>query len=144
MSNVSEPTVIPYILVNGAPQAIDFYRKVFAAEETGARFTDPSGKVGHAEITIGNSKIMIADETPPEYRFSPIMFHLSVDDADVVVARAVAAGAKLARPLTDQPYGERSGVVVDPFGHSWMVSQHVEDVTNAELQQRVGDSYAIS
>lgn len=139
-----EPTVIPYILVNGAARAIEFYRGVFGAEETGARFTDPAGKVGHAEITIGNSKIMIADEQPPEYRFAPIMFHLRVADVDAVVARATAAGATLARPVADQSYGDRSGVVLDPFGHSWMVSQRVEDVSAAELQRRVGDSYAIS
>ena len=144
MGTTNEPTVIPYILVNGAAQAIDFYRKVFAAEETGARFTDPSGKVGHAEITIGNSRIMLADETPPDYRFSPITFHLRVADADAVVTRAVTAGAKLSRPVIDQPYGDRSGVVVDPFGHSWMVSQRMEEVTTTELQQRMGDSYAIS
>ena len=140
----TEPTVIPYILVNGAARAIEFYRKVFGAEETGARFTDPAGKVGHAEITIGNSRIMLADEQPPEYRFAPITFHLRVDDADAVVARATAAGATLARPVVDQPYGDRSGVVLDPFGHSWMVSQHIENVAAAELQQRVGESYAIS
>jgi len=140
----TEPTVIPYILVNGAARAIDFYRSAFGAEESSARFTDPAGKVGHAEITIGNSKIMLADEQPPEYRFAPIMFHLRVDDADAVVARATAAGATLARPVTDQPYGDRSGVVVDPFGHSWMVSEHLEDVSTADLQKRVGESYAIT
>jgi PhnB protein len=139
-----EPTVIPYILANGAARAIDFYRRVFGAEETGARFTDPAGKVGHAEITIGNSKIMLADEQPPEHRFAPIMFHLSVSDVDAVVAGALAAGATLSRPVADQPYGDRSGVVLDPFGHSWMVSQRIEDVSAAELQRRVGESYAIS
>ena len=140
----TEPTVIPYILVNGAARAIDFYRSVFGAEESSARFTDPAGKVGHAEITLGNSKIMLADEQPPEYRFAPITFHLRVDDADAVVARATAAGATLARPVVDQPYGDRSGVVVDPVGPSWMVSEHLEDVSTADLQKRVGDSYAVT
>ena len=144
MSTAIEPTVIPYVLVNGAARAIDFYRKVFGAEETGARFTDPSGKVGHAEIAIGNSKIMLADEQPPEYRFSPIMFHVRVNDVDAIVDRATAAGATLKRPIANQAYGDRSGVILDPFGHSWMVSQRMEDVTTSELQQRVGDTYTIS
>jgi PhnB protein len=139
-----EPTVIPYILVQGAAQAIDFYRSVFGATETGARFTDPAGKVGHAEIMIGNSKIMLADEQPPEYRFAPIMFHLRVENVDAVVARATAAGATLSRAVADQAYGDRSGVLLDPFGHSWMVSQRVEEVSPAELQRRVGESYAIT
>jgi PhnB protein len=140
----AEPTVIPYILVNGAARAIDFYRSAFDAQESGARFTDPAGKVGHAEISIGNSRIMIADEAPPEYRFSPVLFHVRVDDAHAVVARAVAAGATVTRPVADQPYGDRAGVVLDPFGHSWMVSQPVEQVSTTELQQRVGTSYTIT
>jgi PhnB protein len=139
------PTIIPYMLVRGAAAAIEYYRKVFGAEESGARFTDPSGRIGHAEIAIGDSKIMLADENEPEgYRFSPFMFYLQVADAKAVTERAVAEGGTLVRPVQDQPYGERSGVVRDPFGHSWMVSQSLEEVSREELQARVGAQYKIS
>jgi PhnB protein len=139
------PTIIPYMLVRGAAAAIEYYRKVFGAEESGARFTDPSGRIGHAEITIGDSKIMLADENEAEgYRFSPFMFYVKVADASTVTERAVAEGGALVRAVQDQAYGERSGVVRDPFGHSWMVSQPVEEVSREELQARVGAQYKIS
>jgi len=144
MSDAAEPTVIPYILVKNAARAIDFYKSVFGAEECGARFTDPSGRIGHAELQIGNSKIMLADEHPPAHVFAPMLFFLRVPDADAAVQKAVAAGATLSRPIANEAYGERSGVVQDPFGHSWMISAHVEDLTKRELQQRVAGEYEIS
>jgi PhnB protein len=113
-----EPTVIPYILVQGAAQAIDFYRSVFGATETGARFTDPAGKVGHAEIMIGNSKIMLADEQPPEYRFAPIMFHLRVENVECGRRRRAGHG----RRRNALPRRRRSGVrrsLRRPTGPLW-------------------------
>jgi PhnB protein len=145
MTTASEPTLIPYILVKDAVRAIDFYTRVFGAEESGARFTDPNGKIGHAELRIGNSKIMLADEHPEQgHVFSPIMFYMGVDDVDDAVGRAVDAGATLTRPVKHEAYGHKSGVVRDPFGHSWMVSTQVEEVSKEELQQRVGAEYRIS
>jgi PhnB protein len=103
----------------------------------------PGGKIGHAEIEIGGSVIMLADEFPemdcrsPEaLGGSPVMLHLYVPDADAVVARAVAKGAKLTRPVKDQFYGDRSGMIVDPFGHSWNIATHIEDLTPEEIGRR--------
>jgi PhnB protein len=144
-------TITPYITVKGAANAIEFYKKALGAVESAARYTEPGGRVGHAEIAIGGARIMLADEhpeiqvlSPQTLGGSPTMFHLTVAEAGATVARAVAAGATVLRAVQDQPYGERSGTIEDPFGHRWMIATHLEDVSKEELQQRVGDAYKIS
>jgi len=144
-------TITPYITVKGAASAIEFYKKAFGAVESAPRYTEPGGRVGHAEFSIGGARIMLADEhpeigvlSPQSLGGSPTMFHLTVADAGATVARAAAAGASILRAVQEQPYGERSGTIEDPFGHRWMVATHVEDVSNEELQKRVGDTYQIS
>lgn len=135
-------TATPYLIVKGAAQAIDFYKKAFGAVEL-MRFADPSGKVGHAEIKIGDSKIMLGEEQP-EMGFRgpqpagppPVGIHLYLADADAVFARAVAAGAKALMPVEDKFYGDRSGTLTDPFGHLWTVATHKEDVTQEEMRRR--------
>ncbi len=143
--------ITPYITVKGAARAIDFYKKVFGAVESGARFTEPGGRVGHAEIEINGSRIMLSDEhpeidvlSPESLGGTPTLFHLLVADAADVVARAAAAGATIQQAVEEQPYGERAGTIKDPFGHRWMIATHIEDVSNEELQQRVGAAYKIS
>lgn len=144
-------TITPYITVKGAAQAIEFYKLAFGAVENGARYTEPGGRVGHAEIAINGARMMLADEhpeidvlSPESLGGSPTLFHLTVADAGATVARAAAAGATILRPVQDQPYGERSGTIQDPFGHRWMIATHVEDVSKDELQQRVGATYKIT
>jgi PhnB protein len=135
--------VTPYLIIKGAAGAIDFYKKVFGATEA-FRMADPSGKVGHAEIKIGDSMIMLADEHP-EMGYvgpqtlggSPVSIHLYVEDVDAVFKRAVAAGAKETLPLKDQFYGDRNGTFHDPFGHVWTVSTHKEDVSPEEMERRM-------
>jgi PhnB protein len=135
-------SVTPYLVVDGAARALDFYRQVFHATER-MRMAAPGGKVGHAEITIGDSIIMLADEHPEmdargprAFGGSPVSVMLYVDDADATVQRALAAGARLVQPVTDKFYGDRSGTIEDPFGHKWHVSTHVEDVPADELARR--------
>ncbi len=140
-------TITPYLSVQGAGEAIEFYKKVFGATEL-MRMADPSGKVGHAELQIGDSRVMLADEHP-EIGFrgpksiggTAVTLHLYVEDVDACVARAVAAGAKLTRPIEDQFYGDRAGGIEDPFGHSWHVSTHVEDVLPEEMKRREAQKY---
>ena len=144
-------TVIPYITVKGAARAIDFYKKVFGAIENAARYTEPGGRVGHAEIEIYGSRIMLSDEhpeigvlSPESLGGTPLALHVSVADAGAVVARAAAAGATIQRAVDEQPYGEQSGTIKDPFGHRWMITTPIEDVSKDELQRRVGDAYKIT
>lgn len=132
--------VTPYLIFRQASAAIDFYRKAFGAKEV-MRMEHAGGKIGHAELKIGDAKIMLADERPemharsPEtYGGSPMSIHLYVKDADVVVARAVSLGARMTRPVENMFYGDRSGMIQDPFGYQWCVSTHVEDVTPAKLK----------
>src|SRR5436309_15497214 len=113
----------PYLCVRGAARAIEFYKQAFGATEL-ARLADPNGKIGHAEIKIGAAPIMLADEfpemgfrSPQSIGGSPVMIHLYVEDVDAVARQAVAAGAKMLRPVQDQFYGDRSGTLADPFGH---------------------------
>jgi len=136
-------SVTPYLIIKDAARAIDFYKKVFDAKEL-VRMADPSGKVGHAEIKIGDSMIMLADEhaemghrSPQSLGGSPVGIHLYLEDSDATVAKAVAAGAKLERPVQDQFYGDRSGQITDPFGHVWTVSTHREDVSPEEMKKRM-------
>jgi PhnB protein len=138
-------TVTPYLSIKGASDAIAFYKKAFGAEEL-FRMPMPDGRVGHAELQIGNSRIMLADEMPERpdaIAKSPrslggvtATLCLYVPDVDALFQRALAAGAKANRPLADQFYGDRTGTVEDPFGHVWTLMMHVEDVSPEEMQRR--------
>jgi len=139
-------TVIPYLCLQGAAAAIDFYKRAFGATEPGARIMDSTGRVGHAEIRIGDSSVMLADEHP-ELGFRsplslggcPVLLMLNVPDVDAMVARAVDAGGRLTRPIENQFYGSRTGEVTDPFGYRWYLSTHVEEVPEAELVRRAAE-----
>lgn len=140
----------PYITVQNAAQAIDFYSRAFGARETGARFTEPGGRIGHAEISFGDYALMLADEypefgavSPATLGGSPLLLHLYVDDVDEVVATAQALGARVLRAPADQDYGDRAATIQDPFGHRWMISTNIEQVDKQTLQKRVGDTYRI-
>ena len=135
-------SVTLYLCVKGAAAAIDFYKKAFGAKEL-LRMPAPGEKIGHAEIQIGDSHVMLADEfpemgflSPQSVGGSPVMMHLYVEDVDVTANKAVAAGAKVTRPVADQFYGDRGGQVEDPFGHKWYVSTHKEDVSPEEIEAR--------
>jgi PhnB protein len=132
----------PYLIVNGGASAIEFYQKVFGAIEL-FRLADPSGKIGHAELMINDSRIMLADEFPEMgargpgcFGGSPVRMLLYVDDVDATVRHAIAAGSKLVRPVEDQFYGDRAGGLEDPFGHYWHVATHIEDVSTEEMKRR--------
>jgi len=136
--------VTPYLIIKGAAQAIDYYKKIFGATEL-FRMDGPDGKVGHAELQIGDSHIMLADENPSmgtghasatTIGGSPVSLYLYLPDVDAVVDRAVAEGAKILKPVQDQFYGDRSGFIQDPFGHLWGVATHVEDVSPEEMEER--------
>jgi len=136
-------TATPYLIVKDAARAIEFYKKAFGATEL-MRMPGPGGKIGHAEIKIGDSPIMLADEVPgmgfrsPEsLGGSPISILLYVEDVDVVFSEALAAGAKVQRPVADEFYGDRTGGVTDPFGHVWYIATHKEDVSPEEMKKRV-------
>jgi len=135
-------TATPYLIVKGAADAIEFYKKAFGATEM-LRMADPQGRVGHAEIKIGDSVIMLADEHPAMgYRGprtlggSSVSILLYLADVDRVFERALKAGAKAQRPVANQFYGDRSGTLEDPFGHVWTVATHVEDVPPEEMKRR--------
>ena len=135
-------TATPYLIIKGAAEAIEFYKRAFGATEL-LRMADPQGRVGHAEIRIGDSVIMLADEHPAMgYRGprslggSSVSILLYLAEVDAVFERAVRAGAKAQRPVADQFYGDRSGTLEDPFGHVWTVATHVEDVLPEEMQRR--------
>ena len=137
-------SITPYLIVNGAADALDFYKQAFGAQEL-FRMADPaSGKIGHAEIKIGDSPIMLADEFP-EMGFrgpqtlggSSVTILLYVEDVDEVFNRAIAAGGTLLKPLKDEFYGDRSGTLTDPFGHIWTVATHKEDVAPEEMEERM-------
>jgi PhnB protein len=137
--------VTPYLIVKGAAQAIDYYKKVFGATEV-LRMNSPDGKVGHAELKIGNSLIMLADENPSMGQghssattigASPISLYVYLPDVDRVVEKAKADGAKILKPVEDQFYGDRNGFIQDPFGHLWCVATHVEDVAPKEMEERM-------
>lgn len=135
-------TATPYLIIKGAAEAIDFYKRAFGATEL-LRMADPQGRIGHAEIKIGDSVIMLADEHPAMgYRGprslggSSVSILLYLENVDGVFERAIKAGAKAQRAVADQFYGDRSGTLEDPFGHVWTVATHVEDVPAEELQRR--------
>jgi PhnB protein len=135
-------TATPYLIVSDAASAIDFYKKAFGATEL-TRMTQPDGRIGHAEIKIGDSPIMLADEfpeigarSPQRFGGSPVSILLYVEDVDALFSQAVAAGGKVLRPVKDQFYGDRSGGVTDPFGHVWYIATHKEDVAPEEMHKR--------
>lgn len=135
-------SVTPYLIVDNAAKAIEFYKKVFDAKEQ-MRMPKPDGKVGHAELEIGTSKIMLADEfpemnarSPQVYGGTPVSIHLYVENVDEVAKLATQNGATIVRPLENMFYGDRSGTIKDPFGHVWYISTHVEDVSHEELKTR--------
>ena len=135
-------SITPYLIVKGAADAIDFYKQAFGATEL-FRMPGPDGKIGHAEIKIGDSVIMLSDEWP-EMKYvgaktlggSPVSLLLYVDDVDTVFKQALAAGAKEDRAIEDKFYGDRSGSLTDPFGHIWHVATHTEDVSPEEMERR--------
>ncbi|HEX2057835.1 MAG TPA: VOC family protein [Actinomycetota bacterium] len=140
------PQVMPYLHVDGAADAIGFYEKVFGATER-MRMPDPSGKIGHAELQLGDSVIMLADEYPDmgirgpaAYGGSGVTISVYVEDVDAVFQRAVDAGAKVVRDLENQFYGDRSGQFEDPFGHRWSVASRVEDVPSDEMERRAAEA----
>jgi PhnB protein len=136
-------TATPYLIVKGAADALEFYKQAFDATEM-MRMPGPNGSVGHAEIKIGDSPIMMADEVPamgflgPQtLGGTPVSLMLYVEDVDSQFQKAVAAGATVLKPLQDQFYGDRSGTLTDPFGHVWTLSTHKEDLTPEETAQRM-------
>jgi len=141
-------TVAPYLAIKNAVSALEFYKKAFGATET-YKLIIPDGRLGHAEIRLGDSLIMLSDEFPefggkaPEaLGGSPVSIHLYVEDVDAFVKRAVAEGARVLKPVADQFYGDRSGQLEDPYGHLWWVATHKEDVAPEEMQKRVRALFA--
>jgi PhnB protein len=141
-------SVTPYLTVQGANEAIEYYKSTLGAKER-MRMAGPDGKIGHAELEIGDSLIMLADEYPEMGARSPktlggsaVSIMIYVPDVDAVVERMEKAGGKILRPVGDQFYGDRSGGVEDPFGHRWHVSTHVEDVPPDEMQRRAEKAMA--
>ncbi|HEX8632685.1 MAG TPA: VOC family protein [Pyrinomonadaceae bacterium] len=141
-------SITPYLHITGAARAIEFYKEVFGATEV-MRMDAPGGKIGHAEIMIGDSYVMLADEfpemgvrSPQTYGGSPVGLLLYVEDVDALAERAVAAGARLLTPLEDKFYGDRMGKLEDPFGHIWSIATHTEDVSPEEMQKRVAALHA--
>src|SRR5215471_16817375 len=135
-------SITPYLIIRGAAEAIEFYKKAFGATEL-FRFPAPGGRIGHAEIKIGDSPIMLADEFaemgyhgPEKLGGSPVSIMLYVEDVDTVFNRAVDAGASVKEALQDKFYGDRTATLTDPFGHRWHVSTHKEDVSMQELERR--------
>lgn len=135
-------SLTPYLFVKGAAEAIDFYQKAFGAKEV-ARMAGPNGKIMHAEVVIGDSHLMLADEMPEMGHKSPTSLGgatssilLYVENVDKAFPKAIAAGARQVRPLEDQFWGDRMGSLADPFGHVWSLATHKEDVPPAEMQKR--------
>lgn len=144
------PGATPYLCVHDAAAALDFYAKAFGATER-MRMADPSGKIGHAEVKIGEAIIMLSDEfpemgvrSPRSIGGSPTAILLYFEDVDAIAKRAVDAGGKLVRPVENQFYGDRSGKLEDPFGHTWWIATHVEDVPPEEMTRRAAALYGTS
>ncbi len=136
-------SVTPYLIIKGAARALDFYQRAFGATEL-MRIPGPGDQIGHAEMLLGDSHIMLADECPQMKALSPqtiggtpVLLHLYVPDADAMFAQAIAAGASVEEPMENKFYGDRSGSVLDPFGHRWTLSTHVEDVSPEEIGRRL-------
>ncbi|MBO0721331.1 MAG: VOC family protein [Blastocatellia bacterium] len=135
----------PYLCIKDAAKALDFYKKAFGAQEL-MRMGGPDGKIGHAEIKIGEAVIMIADEfpdmgflSPQTIGGSPVGMMVYVEDVDGFVNKATTAGAKILKPVADQFYGDRSGQLEDPFGHRWYIATHIEDVPPEEMKKRADE-----
>jgi PhnB protein len=156
MANKTKPvpdgyhSITPYLIIKDAAKAIEFYKKAFGAKEIG-RISMPDGKVGHGEIEISSSRIMLADEFPEwgnkgpqSLGGSPVGICLYVENVDEVFKRAIAAGAKTDQNMEvkDQFYGDRSGTLVDPFGHKWTIATHIEDVSFEEMQKRSNSMFS--
>ncbi|MFB7866131.1 VOC family protein [Streptomyces sp. NPDC056069] len=140
------PRVTPYLCVDGAAEAIDFYVSVLGATER-MRMAAPGGRIGHAELELGNSVLMLADEYPEmEFRSpkaiggTPITLHAYVEDVDAVFAKALARGSRELRAVRDEFYGDRTGQFEDPFGHRWNIATHVEDVSEEEMEKRAEEA----
>jgi PhnB protein len=140
------PRVSPYLIVDGAAEAISFYETVLGATQR-MRMDGPDGRVGHAELDVGDSVIMLADENPDMGARSPrtiggtpVSIHVYLEDVDAAFDRALQSGAKSLRPLEDRFYGDRSGALEDPFGHHWDLSTHVEDVPPEEMSRRAREA----
>jgi PhnB protein len=143
-------TVTPYLFIKGASAAIDFYKNVFGATER-VRMPGPNGRVMHAELQIGESIIMLADEVPQIGAKSPqtiggasSSLHVYVENVDAVAQKAVDSGATLSRPVADQFYGDRNGTIIDPFGHIWSIATHIEDVSPEEMKKRMANAMSQS
>ncbi|MDO9488256.1 MAG: VOC family protein [Sphingomonadaceae bacterium] len=141
--------VMPYLVVKGAREALDFYKVAFGAEEQFALIDPADGRVGHAEFRIGGTTMMIADEypdfgalSPDTLGGSPVKFEVSVENVDAAFAHVLSLGAVEVRPVKDQFFGYRSGTLIDPFGHSWTLSMRLEDVSPQEMQRRWNESMA--
>lgn len=141
-------SVTPYLIIDGAADAIEFYQKAFGATEL-FRFPAPDGKIGHAEIKIGDSPIMLADEFaemgykgPQALGGSPVSLMIYLEDVDAVFTRAVEAGASVKEAVQDKFYGDRTGTLTDPFGHVWHVSTHKEDISMEEMEKRAKQASA--
>jgi len=139
------PRVMPYLIVDGADAAIDFYTSVLGATER-MRMNGPDGSIGHAELNLGDAVIMLADESPSvdargprTIGGTPVFLHVYVEDVDGVFDQAVQAGAKALRPVEDKFYGDRGGEIEDPFGHRWSLATHVEDVPEDEMARRAAE-----
>lgn len=137
------PRVTPYLVIDGAARAIDFYKRIFGAKER-FRMDAPGGKIGHAELQIGDSVVMLADEFPEmgyrgprAFGGTPVSLHIYVEDVDAIAKQATAAGAKELRPVRDEFYGDRTGTFEDPFGHVWSIATHKEDVSREEMERRM-------
>ena len=140
-------SVTPYLIVKGASQALDFYKKALGAKEL-FRMASPSGEIGHCEFKIGDSIIMMADEqiemgakSPESFGGSPVSLMIYVKNVDSTIEQAIAAGATLIRPVENQFYGDRSGIIKDQFGHSWNIATHIEDVSPKELSKRAAAQF---
>lgn len=141
-------SITPYLIVSNATKAIDFYVKSLGAKEV-MRMDKPGGKIGHAELKIGDTKIMLSDACPEMGMNAPqsgapcsICIHLYTKNVDATIKQAVDNGAKLIRPAEDMFYGDRIGMIADPFGHSWSIASHVEDVSKATLKKRAAEMYS--
>jgi len=135
-------SITPYLMIKGASEAIEFYKRAFGATEI-FRLSHPNGQIGHAEIKIGDSSVMLADpceqgafRTPQSLGGSSVALHVYVKDVDAQFAQAVSAGAKAVKPVFDQFYGDRTGTLQDPFGHIWFLATHKEDITPEEISRR--------
>ncbi len=142
------PQVSPYLFVDGAAEAIEFYSSVFGASER-MRMPGPGGKIGHCELQLGDSLVMVADafpemggRSPAAVGGSPVIVSVYMEDVDAVFERAVQAGATAVRPPENQFYGDRAGQFEDPFGHLWSVATHVEDVSPDEMERRMAQALA--